>query len=157
MGLPPTIGARKASFFEQNTLSDGFKRTTCNFLEAGHGEGPAAGIGAAVKRQTDSLVANGIDLPNGSLLFEQLSKQPSTVKLMYVTVNEIEEVDGTLPDALQTIQGTMQIHQVNPFHCIHFIIIIIIMIYIFSFFFFRRKGFFNGCKSFMLIHVLCVI
>ncbi len=110
----------------------GLKRTTWNFLEAGHGKGPADWIGAAVKRQADSLVANGIDLPNGRVLYEQLSKQPSTVKLMYVT-EEIEEMDSLLPDVLQTIQGTMQIHQVNPFHHIHII---------FFFFFFLRKGVF---------------
>lgn len=90
----------------------GFRRITWNFLEAGHGKGPTDGIGAAVKRQADSLVASGIDLPNGKVVFEQLSKEQSTVKLMYVTDKEIEEMDHLIPDDLQTIRGTMQIHQV---------------------------------------------
>lgn len=50
----------------------GFQRITWNFLEAGHGKGPADGIGAAVKRQAGSLVANGVDLPNGMALYGQL-------------------------------------------------------------------------------------
>ncbi|XP_045063797.1 uncharacterized protein LOC123481960 [Coregonus clupeaformis] len=90
----------------------GFKKVTWNFLEAGHGKGPADGIGAAVKRQADSLVAKGIDLPTGKVLYEQLLNQPSTVKLMYITEGEIEEMDSLLPDDLLTIKGTMQIHQI---------------------------------------------
>ncbi|XP_041713164.2 uncharacterized protein LOC121546167 [Coregonus clupeaformis] len=90
----------------------GFKKVTWNFLEAGHGKGPADGIGAAVKRQADSLVAKGIDLPTGKVLYEQLLNQQSTVKLMYITEGEIEEMDSLLPDDLLTIKGTMQIHQI---------------------------------------------
>lgn len=86
---------------------------TWNFLEARDGKGPADGIGAAVKRQADSLVAKGIDLPTGKVMFEQLLNQPSTVKLMYKTEGEIEEMDSLLPDGLLTIKGTMQIHQVS--------------------------------------------
>ena len=85
----------------------GFQNVTWIFLEAGHGKG------AAVKRQADSLVAKGINLPTGKVLFEQLINQPSTVKLMSITDGEIEEMDRLLPDGLLTIKGTMQIHQVS--------------------------------------------
>lgn len=64
-------------------------------------------------------VANGIDLLNGRVLYEQLSTQSSIVKLMHVTEKEIEEMDSLFPDGMQTIQGTMQIHQVI-FHHIQF-------------------------------------
>lgn len=132
-------------FLSKAPFQMGCQRITWNFLEAGHGKGPADGICAAVKRQVGSLVANGVDLPNGMALYEQLSKQPSTVKLMYVTEKEIEEMDSLLPDSLQTIRGTMQIHQVNAFHHTHIS--------------FVMQRWFDGCKtfSFMFSSLVCVI
>ncbi|XP_041718718.2 uncharacterized protein LOC121550503 [Coregonus clupeaformis] len=111
---PTTQYRSKKNFFFLSKVPYelGFKKVTWNFLEAGHGKGPADGIGAAVKRQADSLVAKGIDLPTGKVLYEQLLNQPSTVKLMYITEGEIEEMDSLLPDDLLTIKGTMQIHQI---------------------------------------------
>lgn len=35
----------------------GFKRATWSFFEAGHGKGAADGVGAALKRKADNLVA----------------------------------------------------------------------------------------------------
>lgn len=37
----------------------GFKIGNWTFLEAGHGKGPADGIGGAVKRSADAVVAHG--------------------------------------------------------------------------------------------------
>ncbi|KAK9977123.1 hypothetical protein ABG768_018944 [Culter alburnus] len=90
----------------------GFQKVTWNFLEAGHGKGPADGVGAAIKRQADAIVAQGIDIPNGKVLYEKLRDQPSSVQLMYVTEEEIERMDSVLPEDLITIKGTMQIHQI---------------------------------------------
>ncbi|KAM9391550.1 polyunsaturated fatty acid lipoxygenase ALOX15B-like [Pholidichthys leucotaenia] len=113
---PTTQYRSKKNFFFLSKIpfQIGFKRITWNFLEAGHGKGPADGIGAAVKRQPDSVVAKGIDLPNGRVLYEQLSKQPSSVKLMYVTEEEIKVMDSLLPVGVQAIRGTMQMHQSRP-------------------------------------------
>ena len=49
----------KKNFFLLTTIpfNFGFERLTWNFLEAGHGKGPADGVGAAVKRRADALVA----------------------------------------------------------------------------------------------------
>lgn len=112
---PTTQYRSKKNFFFLSKVPYelGFQKVTWNFLEAGDGKGPADGIGAAVKRQADSLVAKGIDLPTGKVMFEQLLNQPLTVKLMYITEGEIEEMDSLLPDGLLTIKGTMQIHQVS--------------------------------------------
>ena len=86
---------------------------TWNFLEAGHGKGPADGVGAAVKRTADALVAKGMDIHNGAMLFEELSKVKSSVTLFNVTDEEISEVERSLIDDLQTVKGTMKIHQIH--------------------------------------------
>ena len=48
----------------------GFKSVTWNFLESGHGK--ADGIGAAVKREADRFVSNGLDIPDADHLQEKL-------------------------------------------------------------------------------------
>ncbi|XP_063044641.1 uncharacterized protein LOC134438864 [Engraulis encrasicolus] len=111
---PTTQYRSKKNFFflSQIPYEMGFSRVTWNFLEAGHGKGPADGVGAAVKRQADAIVAKGIDLPNAKMVYEQLMNQPSSIKLMYVSEEEVQEMDGVLPDRLETIKGTMAIHQI---------------------------------------------
>lgn len=90
----------------------GWKKLTWNFLEAGHGKGPADGIGAAVKRRADDIIARGKDLPNARVLFEELQQQKSATELFYVEPEDIESMDIHVPSELQTIRGTMKIHQV---------------------------------------------
>lgn len=77
-------------------------------MEAGHWKGPADGIGAAVKRKADSMVAKGNNLKNGKVIYEDLSKEQSNVKLFYITEQEIEKMDPLLPDRLKTIRGTTE-------------------------------------------------
>lgn len=89
-----------------------FKMITWNFLEAGHGKGPADGVGAAVKRNADALVAKGIDIQSGAKMHEELLKLKSSVTLFNVTDQEIAEVDKVLREDLLTVKGTMKIHQV---------------------------------------------
>lgn len=45
-----------------------FKSGLWNFLEAGHGKGPADGIGGAIKRAADAFVANGGSITNAKSL-----------------------------------------------------------------------------------------
>ena len=85
---------------------------TWNFLEAGHGKGPADGVGAAVKRRADDIIAQGKDIPNAQVLFEELQQQKSAVELFYVEPEDIEAMDMHVSSELQTIPGTMKIHQV---------------------------------------------
>lgn len=115
---PTTQYRSKKNFFFLSTepFKMGFKRVTWNFLEAGHGKGPADGVGAAVKRMADALVAKGVDIPNGAKLYEKLSEAKSSVTLFNVTDEEISEVERSLIDDLQTVKGTMKIHQVIMLH-----------------------------------------
>lgn len=94
----------------------GWKRVTWNFLEAGHGKGPADGIGAAVKRRADDIIARGKDIPNARVLFDELMQRSTSTQLFYVEPDAIEEMDVHIPAGLQTIRGTMNFHQVL-FHC----------------------------------------
>ena len=104
----------KKNFFLLTTIpfNFGFERLTWNFLEAGHGKGPADGVGAAVKRRADALVAQGTDLPCAEVLFQALSAEHKKVNLFYVQEEEIEANDKLIPKQLSTIRGTMKIYQV---------------------------------------------
>ncbi|KAK7131742.1 hypothetical protein R3I93_018339 [Phoxinus phoxinus] len=99
-------------FFTNIPYQMGWKKLTWNFLEAGHGKGPADGIGAAVKRRADDIIARGKDIPNARVLFEELQQQKSATELFYVEPEEIESMDILVPSELQTIRGTMKIHQI---------------------------------------------
>lgn len=111
---PTTQYRSKNNFFLFTNIpyQMGWKKLTWNFLEAGHGKGPADGIGAAVKRRADDLIAQGKDIPNAQVLFSELQQQTSPIQLFYVEPEDIESMDTHLPAELQTIRGTMKIHQV---------------------------------------------
>ncbi len=103
---------KKKNFLSTTPFQFGFTKTTLNFLEAGHRKGPADGIGAAIKRTADEIVAKGTDLPDGEVFYEALSKQQSKIKLFHITEKDISEKDMLLPEHLGTVHGTMKIHQV---------------------------------------------
>ena len=89
----------------------GFTAVNWSFLEAGHGKGPADGVGATIKRTADSQVARGTDIPTAKALYETLL--PLTkVKLIYVEEEQISRVSALLPKELPTIKGTLSMHQV---------------------------------------------
>lgn len=85
---------------------------TWTFLEAGHGKGPADGIGAEVKRRADDLIARGKDIPDARVLLEELKQQKSATEVFYIEPDAIEAMDVHVPSELQTIRGKMKIHQV---------------------------------------------
>ena len=89
----------------------GLKSISWNFLEAGHGKGAPDGIGGALKRKADRLVAFGKDIIDAQTLFNVLTLDGSTVKLYFVSENDIASLDSAVPDKLQTVPGTMKLHQ----------------------------------------------
>ncbi|KAJ4934677.1 hypothetical protein JOQ06_007462 [Pogonophryne albipinna] len=110
----PTMQYRgKKNFFLLSTIPFrmGFTGVNWSFLEAGHGKGPADGVGATMKRTADSQVARGTDIPTAKALYDTLF--PLTkVKLFYMEEDEINRVSTLLPKELTTIKGTLSIHQV---------------------------------------------
>lgn len=87
-------------------------RATWNFLAAGHGKGPAGGIGAVIKRTADLLISNGKDIPDAICLFESLQNHTS-VQMYYVTADDIKDEEQYLSTSLAPIPGTMKIHQLT--------------------------------------------
>ncbi|CAK6978575.1 uncharacterized protein LOC114571525 [Scomber scombrus] len=105
----PPPEEQAASFLESmstsadsaNSTSEemGWKKVTWNFLEAGHGKGPADVVGAAVKRRADDIIAQGKDITNDRVLFhsKSLPYEPEDIEAMYMHV----------PSELQTIRLMM--------------------------------------------------
>ena len=81
-------------------------------MEAGHGKGPADGIGAVIKRTADRMIANGDDVTDAETMMKVLKTANTTVKLYLVTEKEIETVRELLPKSLKSVPETMKIHQV---------------------------------------------
>ena len=50
----------------------GFKEITWNFFEASHGKGAPDGVGGALKRSADQIVAHGGDIPDAQSLYNKL-------------------------------------------------------------------------------------
>lgn len=48
-----------------------FRHVKWNYTEAGHGKGPADGVGGAIKRTADDLVNAGNDIPDAETLYNQ--------------------------------------------------------------------------------------
>lgn len=87
----------------------GFTAVNWNFLEAGHGKGPADGVGATIQRTTDSQVARGTNKQTAKALYDTLL--PLTkVKLFYMEEEQISRLSSLLTKQLPKIKGTLIIH-----------------------------------------------
>ena len=111
---PTTQYRQRGNFylFSKKVAQRGFKFSTWNFHEAGHGKGAPDGIGATVKRLADKVVLQGKDIPNAQALFEALEGQTS-VKLYQIDAVEVEtNVEELSQCKIPPVPGTMSIHQV---------------------------------------------
>ena len=85
---------------------------TWNFFEASHGKGSPDGVGGALKRKADSLVRQGVDLPDPKSVYEKLM-QESSVKLFYCDHKDVEKMKTELSTLnIPVVPGTMSLHQV---------------------------------------------
>lgn len=66
-----------------------FQKATSNFSEAGHGKGPADGIGGAVKSYADQNVAHGADIVNADKFLNIFNKANLKVKILQVKEADI--------------------------------------------------------------------
>ena len=111
---PTTQYRCKGNFFLMCTLPFdwGFTAVNWNFLAAGHGKGAADGIGGALKRKADRIVAEGRDLVDIGKLTTELSKNTS-IYVRHVSESDVDEIDAVLNAALplRTLPGTMSVHQ----------------------------------------------
>ncbi|KAL4706134.1 hypothetical protein ACJJTC_012933 [Scirpophaga incertulas] len=78
---------------------------------AGHGKGPADGIGGYLKRSADDMVARGPDISNADNFYECL-KDVSKIKLFMISQEDIQNIENHIPSTLQTHSGTRKLHQI---------------------------------------------
>ncbi|GBN45142.1 hypothetical protein AVEN_170726-1 [Araneus ventricosus] len=85
---PTTQYRQKKIFFLLNKhISDhGLKYGSWSFFEAGHGKGAADGIGGAIKRTADRIVAQGTDIPDAKTLLTVLTN----IQLYYINETDVE-------------------------------------------------------------------
>lgn len=104
---------QKANFYLActKTFSYGFQALSWSFFEAGHGKGPADGIGGYLKRAADYKVATGTDVID-ALQFYQVLKDSSKIQLFYVTKEEIDAIQGDIPKNFVPLPGTKEVHQI---------------------------------------------
>ena len=122
---PTSQYRNKTAFYLASTVPfmRGFEYVTWNFSEASHGKGAPDGIGGALKNLADRLVAYGTSIPDTKTLHDQLATH-SSVRLYLGTEDEISSAQDLIPPSLNTVPGTMKIHQIgacdmslNKFHC----------------------------------------
>ncbi len=111
---PSTQYRQKGNFYLFCTKLQqyGFQSGTWNFLEASHGKGAPDGVGGFLKRTADRLVSHGKDIPNAELLFGALLDVQMSVKLFYISEENIDEAVKSMPNNLPVVPSTMRIHQV---------------------------------------------
>nr|CAH7753912.1 unnamed protein product [Callosobruchus chinensis] len=110
---PATQYKQKINFYLMATRffeKYGFSKISWNFFESGHGKGAADGVGGALKRQADAIVARGKDISDAFQFFSTL-QNASKVKLFMVTDEDIDNVAATIPNNIVPLKGTMQVHQ----------------------------------------------
>lgn len=83
-----------------------FRFTWRNFTEAGHGKGPADGVGAAIKRLTDKCVLSSQDITDTSSLKCALE---SLTEVKLFLVNEFVTLSANIN--IPAFPGTMKTHQ----------------------------------------------
>jgi hypothetical protein len=88
-----------------------FKFCSWNFLEAGHGKGPADGIGGAIKQAADAFDANGGSTTNAKSLMSAISGK-TKVEMFEIQESDITIIEKVIPSNLSAVPGTMKIHQV---------------------------------------------
>lgn len=104
---------QKANFYLActKTFNYGFQAFSWSFFEAGHGKGPADGIGGYLKREADKKVATGNDIID-AFGFYTILQESSKIKLFYITKENIDNVQRCIPNDLIPLPGTKDVHQI---------------------------------------------
>lgn len=107
----PTVQYRQKKnfyYFAKLTKELGFPFSTWNFFESAHGKGAADGIGGAIKRKLDSIVAYGSNIPDAQTAFEFLQTSETKIQLFFIPDDDI------LSDSVELlpVPNTMKIHQI---------------------------------------------
>ncbi|KAI7792928.1 hypothetical protein IRJ41_022844 [Triplophysa rosa] len=110
--LDPILNLVKAAYPNVTVLQEyGFQSGTWNFFEASHGKGAPDGVGGLLKRTADRLVSHGVHIPNAELFFKKLVDAQTSVKLFYVSEDDVDEATKNMPAGLPVVPSTIRIHQ----------------------------------------------
>ncbi|XP_048001800.1 uncharacterized protein LOC125238480 [Leguminivora glycinivorella] len=110
---PSTQYRQKQNFYLlcKKIFDYGFAASTWSFFEAGHGKGPADGVGGFLKRTADQVVANGKDIANVDDFMKHLNNA-SKIKLYLIKEEDISAIQDNLPKVIPRLVGTMKVHQI---------------------------------------------
>lgn len=109
---PTTQYRNKFNFLLFNHLTRPlFKYANWNMFEAGHGKGAADAVGGVIKRMADDKVKMGHDIQDECTLFKTL-KDLTKIKMFYVKEATIKSISQIIPNNVQPVAGTMQLHQI---------------------------------------------
>jgi len=113
---PSTQYKQKKNFYlyTNNLNTYGFFGSSWTYFEAGHGKGAADGIGGAVKRKADNMVAHSRDIPTAREFFKALNEGESSTLFFFIEKEMFEEFNKSLPEKLVAVKGTQSIHQLVP-------------------------------------------
>lgn len=116
---PSTQYRQKKNFYLFNKFicESVFDYGTWSFFEAAHGKGPADGVGGAIKRRLDKLVAYKHDIPSAETAYTLLTSQETEVKIFYIPIEDITKIQNTILDDLIPLPGTVKVHQVIVHNC----------------------------------------
>lgn len=96
----------------QNCMPN-IRHVTWNFSVAGHGKGPADGIGGTVKRTADARVSNGMDINNISSFIEHVQPFLKSIELIKVEAAEIKKMHLERPLQTSAVKGISTIMQIT--------------------------------------------
>jgi hypothetical protein len=86
---------------------------TWDFLEAGHGKGPADGIGGSLKKQAEISVKRGELISSASDFCKWSEKQSGSVKCLLVSALDIKNAERQIKNA-PFVKGISCAHSVRP-------------------------------------------
>ena len=90
-------------------------QATWDYLEAGHGKGPADGLGSTIKRQAELAVKRGIVIRNSEDFTSWATKEERNMHVFNITPEEIQEAEKKLQNAA-FVKGVSTAHSLRPFH-----------------------------------------
>lgn len=115
----PTTQYRNKYMFQifGSTLSTWLEseRMAWHYSESSHGKGAPDGIGGAIKRAADAIIAKGEDVPDFETLVSKLQGSGSSINIIPIEAKRISELNKEFENIKQaeTFKGTLRLHQVT--------------------------------------------
>lgn len=89
------------------------KLMSWNFSIAGHGKGPADGVGGTLKRTADALVSQGNDIISATQFVEKLNISCKKIQLLEILDEQISGFKSLIPKNVSAIKKITSLHQLT--------------------------------------------